>query len=144
MSFRPIAPEIKTRLRDAIAARLPAGVPCSRNYPAGGVQWRHVWIHGDYEAAMSSYTSGGGSRQEDGRVFVRVIVKTDATAEEKALELAGAVEDAIADDPTLGGLVDFASITASAGNEAVPSEHEREYGITLTVTYSGAASRVAG
>jgi len=54
-----------------------------------------------------------------------------------ALALAGVVEDALAADRTLGGVVDRAEVTHSKGQEAIPEEHKHEFGITLTVSWAG-------
>ena len=56
-----------------------------------------------------------------------------------ALALAGAVEDALAADRTLGGAVDRCEVTHSKGQEAIPEEHTHAFGITLTVSWAGCA-----
>jgi hypothetical protein len=144
--FRPLFPQIQDYLAAALSAALaalPAEVACDLGYPAGGVADRHVWVAGAVEAAHPFYTSGFGQRGEDAtlRVHIVVTMTSDAAAEprDEAVALAGVVEDVLAKDRTLGGLVDSAAVAGTNGEEAIPEERTRQYGITLQVAYSASA-----
>lgn len=145
MAFRNLAAAIQDHLATTIAAELPADVPCSAGYPAGGVTAEAVWIAGDLSATYPGAISGGAQRDEAGTVTVRVLVKMTGAdygpARDRALELAGAVEDAISGDPTLGGIVAEAHVSSATGQEAVPDERSREYGVSLVVSYTATVSR---
>jgi len=144
MAFSLLAPAVQDALATAIAAQLPAGVPCSLGYPAGGPQAEHVWIAGDFDAELPRYVSGGGARDELASLMVRILVTQRATdyepVRDRALVLAGAVEAALGADPTLGGLVVFARIVRGQADEAIPEATTRAVGLTLTIRYQGTAT----
>jgi hypothetical protein len=142
--FRVIAPAVQAAIGLAVAAALPAGVACSVGYPVGGLADEQVWVSGDFDAQTTWEVSGQRMRGETAPLEVRISVtqSTEAFADPQArcLELEACVEDAIAADPTLDGLVDECSVTEVKGQEAIPSETSRAYGVVVTVTYSGAVA----
>ena len=129
---------------EAALSLLPEEVACSVGYPVGGVQDKHVWVSGTVPATHPFYTSGFETRGEKGRLSVHIVVTkfTEDMVEvrDEAVALARVVEDTLAVDRTLGGLVDQAFVVASDGQEAIPSERQRQYGITLTVEYEGSVA----
>jgi hypothetical protein len=131
----------------AVAAELPGDVPCDLGWPDGGPQELHVWVDAGFESEITSYLSGGRLRDESGIVKVRVLVSAKdmraAAMRDAALELAGNVEDAIADDPTLGGLVQHARVAKVEGEYGL-TEGRRQYGLTVSVAYELAASGPSG
>jgi hypothetical protein len=139
--FRTLAPTVQAALFAAIASRLPATAMCSLGYPAGGLSDQQVWVVGDFDSQVAWATTGWTQRGEEGSTEVRVaVLQTTATftdPQAQALVLAGCVEDAIAADHTLGGVVDRAEVAAIKGQEAIPDEHQRQYGVTLTVSWAG-------
>jgi hypothetical protein len=141
--FRPLFAQVQDYLAAAVSAELaalPDEVACDLGYPAGGIQDRHVWVAGALEAAHPFHLSGFAQRGEDALVQVHILVTmtSDAMAEprDEALALAGVVEDVLAEDRTLGGLVDSAAVVGTNGEEAIPEERTRQYGITLRIAYS--------
>lgn len=144
MAFRILAPDVQDALHDALKAVLPAEVQLSRGYPAGGLKVKSVRIDVDYDAEIQRVISGGSQRDESGSVTVKV-VRTLSTADPVAVrdgagELAGYVEDVLTTDPTLGGVVEEAHIAASDGQEAIPDEHTRQYGLALRIDYTATAT----
>jgi hypothetical protein len=133
------AAAVQDALGAAISDQLPAGVPCSIGYPAGGLQAEHIWISGEFDVAMPLYVSGGFQRDELGEIEVRIsVIWSDADMagpRDRALELSEIVEDAVSLDPTLGGAVQEAHVASVRGNEAAPEEHRRQYGLVLRVAY---------
>ena len=145
--FRPLFAQVQDYLAEAISAELaalPDEVASSLGYPAGGFQDRQVWVSGAVEAAQPYHLSGFGQRAEEGEVRVQILVTmtSDSMAEprDEAIALAGVVEDVLAEDRTLGGLVDSASVAGTTGEEGIPEERTRQYGITLRVAYSGSVA----
>lgn len=139
--FRLLADAVQDAVATAIDAKTrPLGSPCGVGYPAGGVPEQAVWVAAGFEASFPRRTSGGFNRDEAGELKVRVVVTTTADdptlPREKALALEAAVEDAVAFDPTLGGVVMEARVTGVSGEEAIPEERKRQYGLTVAVAYS--------
>ena len=139
------APGVQDYLKNAILTALGGDeVPCDVGFPAGGLAKRHIWIRGDLNLRFPRRTSGGGQRDEDGSLLVRVwVTKTADTlpdVRDDALELAQVVEAAIAGDPTFGGRVHSAHVEKAVGNEGV-DKTTRQYGIELTVKYQTSVAR---
>ena len=140
------AAAVQDALGTAIATQLTSSgevTPLSVGYPAGGLQAEHIWIGGEFNVTMPRLISGGLQRDELGEIEVRISVLWTAadmaTARVRALALSRIVENAVSVDPTLGGVVDEAYVTAVAGNEAAPDEHSRMYGLALRVAYATTA-----
>lgn len=137
------AAAVQDALGVAIFGQMPAGVPCSVGYPAGGLQAEHIWVSGEFDAALPRYISGGFQRDETGEVEVRIsVVMSDADMSgprDRAFEISQIVEDAVSLDPTLGGTVEEAHVSGARGNEATPDEHSRQYGLVLRVAYQTTA-----
>lgn len=139
-------PYLHARVQDALGARLKDAldVACSVGYPAGGLRDRHVWVSGTSSATYHMHASGFGARAESGRVSVHVAVTM--TSEEMtqprdaALLLAGTVEAVLAEDRTLGGIVDRAWVAASEGQEAISEARRRQYGMTVHIEYEGSVA----
>jgi hypothetical protein len=129
---------LEIRIKAEIAAA-EEPTPVSVGYPPGGLQAEHIWIGGQFDAEMQRYVSGGLQRDEIGEVEVRILVKWSAaemlTACDRALALSEIVEDAVSTDPTLGGVVEEAHVAGVRGNEGMPDEHSREYGLVMRVAY---------
>ena len=141
--LRLLAPDVQDALADLIADNLSAGVPCSVGYPPGGLEATHVWVSGDFDADLPSRISGGKQRDEDGLVEVRVIVSQSETLfappRDAALVIVGQIEDVLVADPTLGGVVGECHLEHVKGAEAIPDKTLRQYGVTLTIAYTGTA-----
>ncbi len=139
--MRTLADQVQGALLAAIAARSPATTQVSLGYPAGGFGAENIWIPVDFDSTVPWVTSGWTQRGEDSTVEVRIAVKQTTSAStdcrDRALLLAGCVEDAIAADRTLGGIIDGCEVSAIKGQEAIPDEHERQYGVTLAVRWWG-------
>lgn len=117
--------------------------PVCVGYPIRGLEAEHIWVSGEFDADMPRYVSGGFQRDETGEVKVRIsVLRSDAdmsAPRDRALELAEIVEDAVSLDPTLGGVVEEAHVSGASGNEAIPDEHSRQYGLVLRVAYQTTA-----
>ena len=146
-SFRLGLAAAQDAVHAAVAAELPEDVPCDLGWPHGGPRELHVWVDVGFEAEMNAYLSGGRLRDEDGLVRVRVLASSreqePAQLRDEALELVGYVEDAVAADPTLGGRVQHARVVKVEGQYGI-AEKRREYGATVSVAYSLAASAGPG
>ena len=145
MGFRVLAPEAQDYLKARIALELPQSVPCDVGFPPGTLEADHVYVGGEWEAELQLPVSGGNQRDEASSIHVRCLA-TFSTAEyaearDRALAYAGAVEDAVSDDPSLGGLVEFAWVSRVRCQEAIPSERSRSVGVTVTISYAQAVSR---
>jgi len=142
--FRFAFPDVQDALAAAIALKMADGVPVSVGYPRGGVQEEHVWIDGSVDVDMPRHLTGYASRDEECRLSVRILVSLTAEdmvdARDAAVELAHRVEDAMAADRTLGGLVTNLRTVGAVGEEAIPEERTRQYGITLTVGFAATAA----
>jgi hypothetical protein len=128
------------RLQDHLAERLAAGLaplPCSLGYPPGGLAAEQLWVAAGFTAQLPHGVSGGGARDETGTLVVRISVTrtTDsfAAVRDRALEIVGAVEDLIAEDPTLGGLATLARVAQVQVEEARPEDRAVQAGATVTV-----------
>lgn len=141
--FVPAAPAVQDALVAAIAAAVEDGTEVSLGYPTGGLAAEQIWVVGDCDVQVSLEVSGYEQRQEDGALEVRVAVLLSevefAPARDRAFALYRLVESVLAADRTLGGIVDRCSVSAYKGQEAIPDEHQRQYGITVTVTWAGTA-----
>ena len=139
--LRSLAPAVQAALQAAIAPRLPADTQLSLGYPVGGLADKQVWVVGDFDSTSPWATTGWTQRAEEGTTDVRVAVllSTNSFTDVQAacMTLAGCVEDAVAADRTLGGVVDRAEVSAIKGQEAIPEENRRQYGVTLTVSWAG-------
>jgi hypothetical protein len=143
VAFRTVAAAVQDYLEVQIRAALPS-VATSVCYPAGGLMAEQVWVSGEFDADVSRAVSGFRQRDEQGSVEVRVSV-VQSTAEgteprDRALALAGTIEDIVKADPTLGGLATVAQVEHVKGQEAIPEETERQYAITLTISYLATVS----
>ena len=145
--FRPLLPAVQDAVCAAVSAELlalPGEVACSLGYPAGGLQDRQVWVSGQADVTHPYHTSGGDARGEEGQVAVHILVTmtSDVMSEprDEALALAGVLEDALAVDRTLGGLVDSVFVGAMHVEEGIPEERTRQYGVTLRLAYSGSSA----
>jgi len=142
--FRALAPQVMDALGVAIAATAPSAANVSVGYPAGGLADQQIWVAGDFEAAIAWATTGWQQRAEetDCKVRCSVLQSTNVFADvrDACTALVNAVEDALGADRTLGGLVDRCEVTASRGQEAIPDEHQRSYGVELTVSWAGEAT----
>ncbi len=141
--FPTLADELASRLSAALSL-LPEEVPCSLGYPAGGVRDEHVWVSGAVSAEHPFYATGLQTRGEKGRLRVHLIVTRSADEmsepRDRVLELAALVEDVLAEDRTMDGLVDGVFVVASEGQEAIPDKGRRQYGLTLTLEYEGSVT----
>jgi hypothetical protein len=144
MGFRTLTPAVQGALYGALAGAADGDVQVSLGYPAGGLAAEQIWVPVDFDSTIAWATTGWTQREEDGEVEVRiaVLLGTDdpLAPQARALVLAGLVEDALAADRTLGGLVDRAEVSALKGQEAIPDEHQRQYGVTVTVAWAGEAT----
>lgn len=141
--FRPLAPQVQDHLLENLSARLD-GVACSLGYPVGGLAAEQVWVAGDFDADMPRAVSGYGGRDEEGAVEIRVsVMQTTAVytdVRDRAVEIAGELEDLIVEDPTLGGLVSDSHVHHVKASEAHPEERTIQCGLTITVVYQGSVS----
>jgi hypothetical protein len=140
------APALQKALATAIATQLEASgdaTPVSVCYPAGGLTAEHIWISGKFDAEMPRCVSGGRQRDDEGYVEVRISVvwstSDGVVAEDRAVALSKFVENAVSVDPTLGGAVQEAHVAGVSGNEAMPDEHSRQYGLVLRIAYQTTA-----
>lgn len=140
--FTVKAAAVQDALATAIATQQTASgdaTPLTVGYPAGGLLAEHIWVGGEFSVTMPRYISGGLQRDETGEVEVRVSVVWSAsdmvTARNRALAIAKIVENAVSVDPTLGGAVQEAHVAGVSGNEAMPDEHSRQYGLVVRVAY---------
>lgn len=142
--YRMLAPAVQAALLEAIAAAAPDSTSVSLGYPPGGLAAEQVWVEGDFDFDVSLETTGWTQREEDGTTEVRIAVTqttdTFLDPQGRALELAGVVEDCLAADRTLGGVVDRCAVSKGKGQEAIPEEHTHQFGITLTITWAGTAT----
>jgi len=115
-------------------------VALSIGYPSGGLAAEQIWIDAQFDASFPRYVSGGYQRDEEAEIEVRLSVRLTDDAmsgpRDRALALAGIVEDAVSIDPTLGGVVVAAKVTSALGGEAIPDESSRLYGIRMRVAYT--------
>lgn len=141
--FRTVAAAVQDYLEAQISAALPS-VACCATYPAGGLQEEQVWVSGEFEAEIVSTVSGFRGRDEKTTLEVRVSVvqstERGTDVRDRALAIAGAVEDVVKADPTLGGRVTVAQVEHVKGSEAIPEEHRRQYGVVLTIGYLASVS----
>lgn len=140
------AAAVQDALDAAIAAELVASgetTPHSVGYPAGGVQAEHIWIAGKFDADLPRYVSGGLQRDEATEIEVRILVRMTtedmSDPRDRAFLLSGIVENAVSTDPSLAGAVDEAHVAGGRGEEGIPEEHAREYGIAMRVAYQTTA-----
>lgn len=138
----PVQDALGERLTEALAE---TAVPCSVGYPPGGPDVEHVWIAGEFEASFPRYLSGVGGRDESAQIRVKVMVTqtadTMAEPRDRAIDLAALCEQAVSDDPTLGGLVEEAHVATAKGLEGVTPDGARQYALELSVAYTAAVSR---
>lgn len=148
-TFRAAIPDVQDAIVTAVALVLTTNsvdVPCDLGHPGVDLRERHIWVDGVFEADLPRYISGGELRDEGGTVLVRCVCTAAGTWEDlrdDALTLVGYVEDAIHEDHSLGGVVQRAFVTKLEGEYAVPDEYRRQYGVTVSVTYSIATSASA-
>jgi hypothetical protein len=142
--FRSLASSVMDALGAAIVATAPTGANVSVGYPAGGLADQQIWVGGDFDDAIAWATTGWHQRSEEGTCKVRCSVLMTTVVfkdvRDACVALTNAVEDALAVDRTLGGLVDRCEVSGSKGLEAVPDEHQRSYGVELTVSWTGEAT----
>ena len=143
MAFRCALAGIQDALAEAVRGELPEAVPFDIGFPDRGPAGEHVWIDGAFEANLPTYLSGGGLRDEAGELRVVISIARDrgpmTTLRDRALELAGCVEDAVAADATLGGAAERAWVSKVSGLYALP-EKRRQFYVTVTVSYEVTAS----
>lgn len=127
--------------QDALLAALTTGVTLAKvtlGWPAAGLADKVVWISGAVTAEHTDEVSGYASRDEEITQEVRIkadlTTKTYTAARDAAFAIAAEVEDAIQADPTLGGVVRFARVSAVKVDEAIPDKTIRSVGLVLTVT----------
>jgi len=140
MGFIVQTPAIQDALGTAIATALSADAATfSVGYPTGGPDEEAVWIAGDFNAAFPRRTSGGGARDEEASLKVKILVTHNAedmaTVRDRAAALAALVDDAVSDDPTIGGLAKDAHVSGCEGNEGFDKDGRRQFGVTMTVAY---------
>ena len=134
------AAEVQDALGVIIEAALSAeDVPSCVGYPVGGPETEHVYVSGQFDAELEQVDSGGYSRDEAAPIDVIVTVthpEDEMTANrDRALALALLVDEAIAEDPSLGGTVTWSRVTALQGRDAVNEDGVRQYVARLTVSY---------
>ena len=141
--FRLKLPQVQDELAERVRNELPEGLAFDIGYPDRGPASEHVWIDGAFDTDLTNDVSGGQVRDEDGKVrFVISITASRGpmtTLRDRALELEGCIEDAIADDPTLGDLVQQAWVSKVSGLYALPDK-ARTYYTTVDVSYAVAVS----
>lgn len=129
-------PDVQDALYAAIAAQSPT-CRVSLGYPVGGRRAEDVWVGIAGRVDTSEYMTGACSRDEQMEVPVFVWVeKSGGTAEstrDRAVVLLGALETALAADRTLGGVCDFAAVSAVDMEDGY-TEKTVAVGITATVT----------
>lgn len=122
-------PAVKARLIELVAAALP-GKQVTYSHPGDSQRDEGVYL-GDVRGTRgyAAMRAGRKPRQEEYQVDLYcVAIRAGATAEKaetEAFALSATVENALAEDPTLGGLLveawageaDFTSLTFIAGNE---------------------------
>jgi hypothetical protein len=142
--FRTFAPSVQDALAVEIAKQIEDKTPCDVGYPARGLRPKHIWISATFDARLPRRISGGKQRDEETDIYVRCVAKVTGTsyaaARDAAATLAGYVEDAVTADPTLGGVVKEAHISAVEGQEAIPEKTAREVGFSVTVSYQATAT----
>ena len=145
--FRTLAPAVQAALLAALIAAAVAGADVvSLGYPAGGLAAEQVWVVGDFDSAIAWATTGWTQREEDGTAEVRVVRDADHARSSSSRRRGrssspACVEDALAADRTLGGVVDRCEVIAGQGPGGHPrEEHQRPYGIILTVSWAGCAT----
>ena len=101
---------------------------------------RHIWVDGDHDVAQTYEVSGLVEKHEEIpvsiKVFRRMAVKTYAQVRDAADADAGAIEEAIGEDPTLGGLCQLATVTGLKTAGWWTDDTHRACGIEMTVNCS--------
>jgi hypothetical protein len=113
-------------------AQLSLGRP-TRDEPS------QVWVSGETEVWNAEYAiSGLGAKDETFTMRVNVQVTRLGTeyvkARDDVKELGQAVEDVIADNPTLSGTVELAQISASRLAETLTDERHRTVALQIDVS----------
>lgn len=145
--FTCLAPDVQDALEVAIATQIAAvgdEVAFRIGHPGKSRTRRHMWIETGFRAKHPRRTSGGRQRDDEASLVVRILlvqaVETAAPLRDDAMSIAQLVEDALAADPTLGGLVQEAYVTGTDGDEGMRGT-DREFGVTLTIAYSASVAR---
>lgn len=136
--FRPVAPTLQDWLLERLITDLPT-VACSLGYPAGGLADEQVWVAGEFDADLLRVVSGYGGRDEEGSLEVRIsVIQTGneyTPVRDRALEIAGVLEDILVEDPTMGGLCSVAQVAHAKASEAHPEDRKVQCGLSITITY---------
>lgn len=119
--------DAQNHLKTALAAS-PAlsGVRVSLGHP-GKLTKEEIWVGGEAEDWNFTYRQSGlVSRDEEFTLRISCFVqKTGATyekARDRVHELSDAVEEVLANDPTFGGLLMLATVTAATLDEGISSD----------------------
>lgn len=126
-------------LINASTALVDAKTPVTLGDP-GRREREHVWIGGEIDDWNQTYgVSGLGARDESFVIpIISVVVWTSdnyTIARDRIKAIGSAIEDVIAQNPTLNGTVMLATINRMATDEgAIPEERKRLIGLTQFVT----------
>jgi hypothetical protein len=140
--FRTKLTDIQDALKTAIENQSP-GCPVDVGYPTGGRKPKHIWISGEATTTVAGHDSSMGTRQETGTLEVLCVTKKSGasytTVRDETLALVDKIEDALAADRSLGGLVMSAVVVNGELSEAVDKEW-REVGVVLRISTGGSVA----
>lgn len=114
MATTSTVPTVKAALTTLMATAIPTG-QVSYGYPGDVIERDAVWISTvDGTSVIPTMRAGRKTRHEEYRIRVHIDVAgpadTITEVEERAFDRMGSVEDILADDPSLGGIVTAAML----------------------------------
>lgn len=135
--MRSAIPAFQDALKTVVRASIPAAVRVTLGYPTGTLEDLDVVLPGETTVEVDAGVSGMRQRDETLRTEVRcwaeLITDDYLEARDAALALSNAVDDGVAADPTLGGVVESAHVSEIRMQEGM-TDNTRQCGITLVVT----------
>lgn len=134
---------IQDALKAAIVAQTPGCGVCI-GYPVGGFTKRqHMVVSGEATVTPSQYLSGYAQRDERTEIDVLCVTEQVGSSytdvRDLTIALVGKVEAAIADDRTLGGVVDTCEVSTVRFEES-SQEKRRGCGARVTVVCEGSSA----
>lgn len=142
-TFESSAPAFKAALLTALQARSGlSGVTVSYGAPAGGAGAREFVALADIDGTQEYATLGAtaAARRKDETftmtVYCSVLREGQMQQEctERAFALAAEVEDAVREDPEVGGTVRVAEVASPFSLEEFASDQARQSVVTLGIT----------
>jgi hypothetical protein len=126
-----IRPAVKSALLTALQLKPELeGVQLSYGWPGDALEREHIWI-GNVTGTVRIALLSTGRKYRDDKFNVSVFVQagliggTEAEAEERATQLLAALEDVLADDPSIGevdGLIDAELTTVDGPHTMLTKE----------------------